>query len=95
MENTEYKELLHSSVIHVPHQTQPIKEAVAQYFGGHVIAQMGNPGANAVRHSARDYIRFGPGWNRSEVTEILQSCSQCGASLSVERYVLNQPARHC
>ncbi|KAG2084068.1 uncharacterized protein F5147DRAFT_841983 [Suillus discolor] len=48
MGSKEYKELSHSSVIHVPVQTRPIKEAVVQYFEGHVIAQMGNPGANAL-----------------------------------------------
>ncbi|KAG1796672.1 uncharacterized protein HD556DRAFT_280429 [Suillus plorans] len=31
-ESTEYKELLHSSVMHVPLQREPIKEAVAKYF---------------------------------------------------------------
>ncbi|KAG2087803.1 WD40-repeat-containing domain protein [Suillus discolor] len=32
IESTEYKELLHSSVMHGPLQTEPIKEAVAKYF---------------------------------------------------------------
>ncbi|KAG1814088.1 hypothetical protein EV424DRAFT_42526 [Suillus variegatus] len=32
IESTEYEELLHSSVMHGPLQTEPIKEAVAKYF---------------------------------------------------------------
>ncbi|KAG1890608.1 uncharacterized protein F5891DRAFT_986917 [Suillus fuscotomentosus] len=32
MESTEHKELLHTLVIHVPLQMEPIKEAVAKYF---------------------------------------------------------------